>query len=807
VSNENVYKGVCVRCYGELVPANVFLEWSSANSSAVGNLNPSAQSLVAMNDEPALTSPTSQAGSNLSSPKASFNIQNIDSINKDLQVKYWLLVKFFQSCRNDPLRPTPEDLQGFTNFTGEDWRKVLLIQNETGCLFLHLALMHMAPYTAIHFLLKKDLESSWTIHHEDVNGRIPLHYACQHGATLDVFELLLREDQGDRKKTIYHADKQACFPLHMACQNSCKSTIIQFLLDKDMENRAILKKDSSGHLPIHLALERNATVKIIQMLVNADILKSSLHALNPSGMSTILEIAMRYDYATLLQERHIPLLDTAVEEMNIHTACRFGVPLQSIQILLEMDSNQSIYQTDQDLNLPLHCALDGSASIDTIRYLIKLDTDKSTLYQRNKDGSTPLLKIVLRQDAMAILHGFPSMLHAAEQLDVTDEMNVSIKQKCEVSLELQIKYTRLISIICQRRDLENRPYLSELSNLDFSEETWRRVVLIENDDTGWLPIHWAFAFHAPSAVVEFLIEKDLEHLTIFHRNLSGSLPLHFACLRGFSFEVIHSLLDKDVTRATIHQKNNMGKRPLDLLPKDSDVIPNLVKDVRNNDTTSKTIDFFFQSSPPELFKRAILEIMDSKDCLSWLNHAYCQDAVVIFVVLEFYLLCAWIGVFVYSSILHLKGNDLQIELAITLQAIAFLQLVLKTRRLAKVGSLRSYFAEFYNFLGFATIALVGASSIMLSSKETFGDERALIMATGVLQFTLLLVCLKRVFYSLATFVGGIVQVGLVPGPFYSLAFINSIYVSLLSIIDLFCIDSIFYCEYNHPDCLLLSLSR
>jgi ankyrin repeat protein len=774
-TNENVYQGICIQCHGESVPASVFWEWHSQKTKRSHSLLSSPtgapwNSLHSFSTEdssskvkPHQKHPSQRQKDN----KLSFAaLTNIDTTvqQEDLEEKYWKLLKLFQSCRTDPTRPTPQELEQLP-FSEEDWRSLVLIQTtDLGCRFLQLALVYRSPYPAIRFLLQKDVDSRWTVRHEDVHGSLPLHYACRYGASIDVFELLMREDQ-IYNKTIHHADKQGCLPLHVACRHASNNAIFKFLLDKDGEEKAILRRDENGYLPIHLALERNSALQTIELLVAADILKSTLHAPNPSGLTTISEIAMKYDYHALLGSNYVQLLDAVVEEMNIHTACRFGVPMESIELLLDMDSNQSVYKIDQDDNLPLHCALDGSASAEIIRHLIKVDTFKTTLHQKNKDGSTPLLKIVLREDSLSLLQGFPSLLQAAKDLDVVQEMNLSVKKKCEVSLELQIKHTKLISTIWQRREIESRPSVAELTGLGFTEEVWRRIVLIENDDTGWLPLQWALAFGAPPTTISFLLEKDFEHQSIYHPSLSGSLPIHFACLREFSFDVIQSLLEKDATRTTILEKNSSGKRPLDLLPKDSDVIANLVKDVQKLDAQPDTLDFFFESSPPELFQPAMLESMEPNkanvNSFEWLNHAYCQDLVIVFVMLEFYLLLAWLGIFIHSSILHVTDEEVPLALAILLQAMALLVLAIKLRRLFKTASLQSYFTDMYNLLGLGAIGLVVASSVMLSSNgTTFPDERALLMTTGAFQFALLIAFLKRMFHSIATFVGGVILVGI-----------------------------------------------
>ncbi|CAJ1943237.1 unnamed protein product [Cylindrotheca closterium] len=849
-TNEQVYQGTCIRCHGELVPPNVFLEWylqkrrtSSRNkndpkSSSISGGGPSPQddalptttttttnfNTPAPSGLTTISNPTPGMPNNIpgtlmfqqtpspssattpggwssiqvsassgestrvyeqgfqrpkkkmaknspnnkgTSQRFSFaGIENADSPTeqKALRAKYDRVFQLLQSCRTDLYRPTTDELDRL-RLTEEDWRSIVLISNiDVGCRLLHWALVFKAPYPTIRFLLQRDVESSWTVQHADTLGSLPLHYACRYGAPLEVFELLLREDQGDEKKTIIHVDKQGWMPLHVACQFNCNTNIIKLLLDQDpqqKEKRSVTHRDNQQYLPIHLALERNVPTKTLELLLTADTQRKTIHGPSPSGFTTIADFAMKYDYQSLLSENSTKLLNFVVDEMNIHTACRFGVPLETIKLLLDMDSNQSIYKIDEDENLPLHCALDGTAALDVIRHLIRMDTSKSTLHQKNKDGSTPLLKIALREDAMAILSGFPSLIQEAEAISIVEEMNLAVKMKVDVSLELQMKHTKLVNTIWQRRDFENRPSIAELTSLGYSEEFWRRVVLIEDEDTGWLPLHWALAFGAPPSTIGFLLEKDYEQHSIRHGNLSGSLPIHFACLHGAPYDIIQGLLDKDVTRSTIHEKNNAGKRPLDLLPRNSDIIANLVKDARTMDMQPETLDFFFQSAPPSLLKRAIMDTLESgtggTSPLEWMNYGFCQDSAMISIMLEFYLLITWIAAFVYASVCYLLDGYLPESLGIMLPILTVLVLTVKFRCAYNSDDFDSFFSNIKNVWNFCAIALVFASAIALNSATPKHDWRPLIIATGTFQIGTLLISLKRTFYSLSTLLGAVYQ--------------------------------------------------
>eukprot|EP00980_Cylindrotheca_fusiformis_P001598 scaffold363_cov56-Cylindrotheca_fusiformis.AAC.17 len=871
-NNNDVYDGICIQCHGELVPLLVLLKWYSSSchqrssySSICSIMSPPIMAGEEGDDEEVESEETNaimifhpQEGAPPSQPRTNgthhyHHPQQEDQILvNNNKYYYWQIIQLFQSCQNDPNRPTLDELETLiVTITKKEWKQLVTLTETTNTKrrLLHIGLRYQIPYPIVQFLLQQDEDDGTTTTTiADVHGNLPLHYVCRYGvATVNVLELLLRNETeedpaattANNMRILHQTNQEGSLPLHLACQFHHPTTfqIVDFLLRKDDERKSTVStRDQHGYLPIHYALQQHEndsmdSLKVIQLLIMAD--TSTLHASTPSQLpnsSTVLfEIVMRYDYETIhsrqqQQQQLFPLLEALIEEMNLHTACRFGVPLGTIQLLLDMDSNQSVYKLDDENgNLPLHCAIDARASYsssssrEVIRHLIKLDTspNKKTIFQRNKDGSTPLLKLALRDDYPSILQGFPQyLLEAVQNCDIESEMNLSIQNKSNVSLELQIQHDQLLQTIChQRRMMTTRPSSSKdesssspsllTTNLKFSKETWRRIVLIQNEDSGWLPLHWALAMEAPSSTIEFLLKQDGHHYCLYHPTVSKSLPIHFACLKGYNINVIQSLLLKknnkdDTTNRTttnillLQTKNAAGKRPLDLLPKDADdsndvILANLiVHNVKNVEAPESLLDFFFQSSPPQLFQTAMLKVMDhhrngdpnaATVVFQWLNHAYCcNDSIIVFVMLEFTLLLIWIGLLVRGAILWNAmdmdddDNIPRLGLAWTLLVTTVLVFALFLFRCRKAMHLQSYLSNPYNIFGFISIGLAVASSTILltidsDANKSSNDQRTFLMTTGFFQFLVLILFLKRVFHSIASFVGGVIMICLSLIPF------------------------------------------
>jgi hypothetical protein len=80
---------------------------------------------------------------------------------------------------------------------------------------------------------------------KDVNGSIPLHYACKNTAPLEVVQLLVEQWPEAVKKTTVNGS----LPLHYACSNRASLQVIEYLVEQWPE--AIKTKNRTGRTPLN----------------------------------------------------------------------------------------------------------------------------------------------------------------------------------------------------------------------------------------------------------------------------------------------------------------------------------------------------------------------------------------------------------------------------------------------------------------------------------------------------------------------------------------------------------------------------
>jgi Ankyrin repeat len=159
----------------------------------------------------------------------------------------------------------------------EAWLNVSQDARVSTCESLHALCMYRptpaavrAVIRAIELTLGSNVVADATLV-TDASGRTPLHIAVACGCSLDVVEVLLRDDS----EAVWTLDYSNRYPLHWACTkpNGSRST------KEDVENMvlvinrlmeayamAVISKDQQGHTPMDLAVEAKADPRILKAL-------------------------------------------------------------------------------------------------------------------------------------------------------------------------------------------------------------------------------------------------------------------------------------------------------------------------------------------------------------------------------------------------------------------------------------------------------------------------------------------------------------------------------------------------------------
>jgi ankyrin repeat protein len=115
---------------------------------------------------------------------------------------------------------------------------------------------------------------------------VPLHYACAFGASKDVVEYLIM-NENDCVRCI---NRFRQIPLHVACGSQCSKDLAALLIAEDTMTLEIADKEYM--MPLHLVCDNGAELGLVQELIPAYPL--ACIAQTKKGGATPLQIAVAY---------------------------------------------------------------------------------------------------------------------------------------------------------------------------------------------------------------------------------------------------------------------------------------------------------------------------------------------------------------------------------------------------------------------------------------------------------------------------------------------------------------------------------
>ena len=105
------------------------------------------------------------------------------------------------------------------------------------------------------------------LHISNNNGAVPIHLACQSGASLQAVKYLAEENGG--AGTICARDSNGALPLHSLC-GSTESTLETIEYLTKAHPAALWTRNSNGALPLHAFCESpNPSLKAVECLIKA----------------------------------------------------------------------------------------------------------------------------------------------------------------------------------------------------------------------------------------------------------------------------------------------------------------------------------------------------------------------------------------------------------------------------------------------------------------------------------------------------------------------------------------------------------
>lgn len=430
-----------------------------------------------------------------------------------------------------------------------------------GWLPLHVAAHYGAPRETIELLLKECPDS---IYCKTTEGQLPLHVACNMITTsqhlieplINAFPLSIHVSTSDgmsaRDLASFHAkgesfpgsgllepvsststaqsERQPARPMHnipVCCKHrSTFKKIISVgrleakretglfkalatrqwtsaveLLSRKPKHAKVwtLSPDPSDPpchlLPLHVALRRNAPVKVVQALLNA----------NPSAV-------YRREYYGMLP---------------LHVSCDLGLDIQVVELLCEAYQDAT-RQPDLGGMLPLHlaCASPKTRRPAVVTYL--LSVNPKAMHAKDGQGQE------------------------AQEYCGSGDLSKEFDRGEAFWAAKDIQKNKLALLICQKQWDDA---LERLRNVPEEATAWTVHPIIQ---LRYLPLHYACIVHAPTDLVEALMEVH-PVATSTECQEYNMLPLHLACQHSARPRVVEALL-------TVHKEAAATTDAFDLLP-------------------------------------------------------------------------------------------------------------------------------------------------------------------------------------------------------------------------------------------------
>lgn len=228
----------------------------------------------------------------------------------------------------------------------------------------------------VRMIMKLSPESVFEADHY---GRLPLHIACDSGASDSVIIELLKYDESGSEKTATKAtNRLKLLPLHIACEESASRTVVKALLQGN--ERTILERTGVGRLPLHVAITHRASSDVIELLLDTyeDVqdLEPQLH--HPDDIN-------------------VPFRGL----LPLHIACWNNCPSTTISLLLDKDVDSETI--DEEINLALgkstkylHASTGTNNHQDL--YTSHMFNQMTPLHLALRHGSTETIHLLLQKE-------------------------------------------------------------------------------------------------------------------------------------------------------------------------------------------------------------------------------------------------------------------------------------------------------------------------------------------------------------------------------------------------------------------------
>lgn len=219
-------------------------------------------------------------------------------------------------------------------------------------------------------------------HAECMEGRTPLHVACDHDAPAVVIQALLQANPGASVLT----GTSNMNPLHITCSSQHASVHVVRVLLESGKFEQFSMRDVDGDTPLHAACRCGAPIDVLEVLLRAN--PAAVAVRDYEGLTPLLRLWVRY---------FVILGDDIIE--SVHGAADLQGELldawNKTELLLRcahhgsLTNNHHHQQQVQRRFLALHAA----SAVDCPRLIVKIAArvHVQQLDERDEEGRTPLM--------------------------------------------------------------------------------------------------------------------------------------------------------------------------------------------------------------------------------------------------------------------------------------------------------------------------------------------------------------------------------------------------------------------------------
>lgn len=293
---------------------------------------------------------------------------------------------------------------------------------------------------------------------QQINGMLPIHYACWNNSSKETISVLLDNDPSQKSfesrvhlSETVRASQQAISkidlmsPLHLALLKPCNPDVVALLLQKEkLQHRdskyksTIHFRDSFERIPLHLACLESSNPKIISQLLDLDTNKETTHALDKYSRTPL--------YYACDQER---------------------IDDHSVQILLENEEyfyDSNIHKTwmefrrrytDSATCLKEYNKYKKQFLLPSKRCTHWLDVrKKSPLFQAiTMGGNEDIISLLLKDDQFflkginSIIEDFASIIANAEKNELKDVLIEALTKRCYFCVLVLDIYSHIAALV------------------------------------------------------------------------------------------------------------------------------------------------------------------------------------------------------------------------------------------------------------------------------------------------------------------------------------------------------------------------